>query len=79
MLAIYQAGGFMVRYMLMNGEFETYKDDLAGGKRRVMLNVTSNEEHVGDIERYIRTIKERVRMQCLQIAAIQADPKPYDD
>jgi hypothetical protein len=45
----------------MYGEFEPYKADLAGNGRRVTLNTTSYDEYVGDIERYIRTIKERVR------------------
>ena len=27
----------------------------------VTLNETSQDEHVGDIERYIRTVKERMR------------------
>jgi hypothetical protein len=60
-LATYHGGGFSVRHMLMDGEFEPLRGDLASESRHVTLNTTSNDEHVGDIERYIRTIKERVR------------------
>jgi hypothetical protein len=47
MLAIYQARGFKVRYMLME-KLEPYSADLAGGVRRVMLNTTSNDECHGN-------------------------------
>ena len=57
-LAAYHAGGFRVRYALMDGEFEPYQGDLAEQGRGVRLNTTAHDEHVGDIERYIRTIKE---------------------
>ena len=60
-LAAYHAGGFRVRYALMDGAFESYKPDLADPKRGVILNTTARDEHVGDIERYIRTLKERTR------------------
>jgi hypothetical protein len=40
----------------MDGEFEPILGDLA--KLGVTLNTTSNDEHVGDIERYITTVKE---------------------
>jgi hypothetical protein len=60
-LATYRGGGFTVRYMLMDGEFESLRAALASESRRVTLNITSNDEHVGEIERYNRTIKERVR------------------
>lgn len=57
--SVYRGGGFRVRHALMDGEFKTLKDKLAD--RKVLLNATSRDEHVGEIERYIRTIKERVR------------------
>jgi hypothetical protein len=43
----------------MDGEFEPLRDDLL--ELQITLNTTANDEHVGDIERYIRTVKERVR------------------
>jgi hypothetical protein len=58
-IRIYKARGLDVQFMLMDGEFEPLRDDLTTLK--VTLNVTANDEHVGEIERYIRTVKERVR------------------
>jgi len=57
--ATYSAGGLRVRHALMDGYFESYRADLA--ERETVLNTTGRDEHVGDIERYIRTIKERAR------------------
>ncbi|MDG7001629.1 MAG: hypothetical protein JRN15_21230, partial [Nitrososphaerota archaeon] len=44
---------------LMDGEFENLRGDLAD--LNIALNTTARDEHVGDVERYIRTIKERMR------------------
>jgi hypothetical protein len=56
---IYKARGFKVTTLLGDGEFKPLRSDVydMGGE----LNVTSNDEHIGDIKRYIRTIKERAR------------------
>jgi hypothetical protein len=43
----------------MDGEFESIRGDLATLK--INLNTTSNNEHVPEIERHIRTLKERAR------------------
>jgi hypothetical protein len=56
---LYKTKGFQVDNILMDGEFECLRGDLAA--LGVGLNVTSNNEHVGDIERYIHTVKERTR------------------
>jgi hypothetical protein len=56
---LYKTKGFQVDNILMDGEFECLRGDLAA--LGVGLNITSNDEHVGDIERYIRTVKERTR------------------
>ena len=56
---IYHHGGFRVRHVLMDGQFECLRGVLLG--MQALLNTTSRDEHVGDIERYIRTIKERMR------------------
>jgi len=58
-LNIYRRGGFTVRTMLMDGEFIPIRGELA--TLGVALNETGRDEHVGDIERYIRTVKERCR------------------
>ena len=44
---------------LMDGEFGHLHGELAS--MGVTLNKTSWDEHVGDIERYIQTVKERMR------------------
>jgi hypothetical protein len=43
----------------MDGQFETLRGDLA--ELQINLNTVSNDEHVPDIERHIRTVKERAR------------------
>ena len=53
----YARGGFVVNLMLMDGEFEKIKDVLPF----VEVNTTAAREHVPEIERRIRTIKEPVR------------------
>ena len=57
--SLYRQAGFRVRTELMDGEFEPCRDLV--GDLGITLNITSRNEHVGDIERYIRTIKERMR------------------
>ena len=58
-LNIYNGAGFRVVAALMDGAFEPLRPFLTS--EGVTLNTTSRDEHVGDIERYIRTIKERMR------------------
>jgi hypothetical protein len=54
---VYARAGFTVRTILMDNEFEKVRDYLPN----VTLNTTAAAEHVGDIERRIRVIKERCR------------------
>ena len=58
-LQIYQQHGFRVEVALMDGEFGHLCGEMAS--MGVMLNETSWDKHVGDIERFIHTIKERMR------------------
>ena len=58
-LQIYQRHGFPVEVALMDGEFGHLRGEMAS--MGVMLNETSRDEHVGDIERFICTVKERMR------------------
>ena len=51
--------GFKVTNMLMDGEFSVLKNPLL--ERQVQLDLTSANEHAGDIERFVRVIEERVR------------------
>jgi hypothetical protein len=54
---IYGMAGFIVQTALMDMEFKKLKDKLPN----VILNTTAAREHVGEIERKIRVVKERAR------------------
>jgi hypothetical protein len=58
---VYKQHGFIMSLALMDGEFDTpgVCEALAG--QGVALNPTGQDEHIGDIEQYIRTIKERMQ------------------
>ena len=58
-LQVYRWNGFNIEMAFMDGEFGHLQGELAG--MGVTLNKTSRDEHMGDIERYIRTVKERMR------------------
>jgi hypothetical protein len=58
---VYAKRGFIIDTMLLDGQFESLRNTLAG--HGIHTNVTSANEHVPEIERRIRTIKERV--QCM--------------
>ena len=55
---IYARGGFQVTTALMDGAFVGMQD--VCNQLQVTLNTTSRDEHMGDIERDIRTVKERM-------------------
>ena len=56
-MKVYARAGFTVRTILMDNEFEKVKDYV----HQATLNTTAAAEHVGDIERRIRVVKERCR------------------
>ena len=56
---IYAHGGFQVTTALMDGAFAGLHD--VCNQLQVTLNTTSRDKHVGDVERYIRTVKEHMR------------------
>ena len=58
-VTLYRKAGFKVTTALMDGEFVPLRGGLA--ELGLRLNETSRDGHVGDIERYIRTVKERMR------------------
>jgi hypothetical protein len=57
--SIYAKRGFKITHMLMDGQFESLRADIAD--LQITLNTVSNDEHVPEIERRIRTVKERTR------------------
>ena len=56
---LYRKAGFKVTTALMDGELVPLLGGLA--EIGITLNETSRDEHVGDIERYICTVKEQMR------------------
>jgi hypothetical protein len=54
---IYGRASFLVQTSMMDMEFEKLKDLLPN----IALNTTATREHVGEIERKIKVIKERAR------------------
>jgi hypothetical protein len=54
---IYNQRGFNIQTALMDRELECLRDDIRG----VILNTTATSEHVPEIERQIRVVKERAR------------------
>jgi transcription elongation factor len=55
---IYMKQGFKLTTLLSDGQFESIRVELA--KLQITLNVTSQNEHVPEIERHICKLKERV-------------------
>ena len=66
---VYGRGGFVVRVILMDREFEKVSDEIG----LVEVNTTAAREHVGDIERSIRVKKERCR--CLVSSLVRVGIK----
>jgi hypothetical protein len=56
---IYKQACFNITTTLMDGEFKPMRGDLADAG--ITLNETANDKHVGEIERFIHTLKERMR------------------
>ena len=56
---IYLQRGLQIRNAFMDGQFEPLRGNLA--ELGIILNTASNDEHVPEIERQIRTVKERTR------------------
>jgi hypothetical protein len=58
---VYTVRGFRVTIILADNQFESMRGDIAN--LGAIVNVVSRDEHVPEIERYNRTIKDRVRSQ----------------
>ena len=56
---VYNMRGFKVETMLADGQFETTRGNIAD--MGIVLNTASPEEHVPEVERQIRTLKEKAR------------------
>ena len=56
-ISVYQARGLVVQDIHADNEFECIRHDV----RPVALNIVPSDSHVGEVERSIRTIKDRLR------------------
>jgi hypothetical protein len=56
-LRLYQPRGFRVRDVHADNEFECIRDDI----RPIELDIVPADSHVGEVERSVRTLKERTR------------------
>ena len=56
---VYLQRGFQIRNAFMDGQFEPLRGNLA--ELGIVLNTASNDEHVPQIGRQIRTVKEKTR------------------
>jgi hypothetical protein len=67
---LYRRRGFHIRTVLADGEFAPLADTLP----ELTFNLCGADEHIPDIERYIRTIKDRVR-SCYNTMPYRHIPK----
>jgi hypothetical protein len=56
---IYQGRGFKVSHFLMDSQFNSLRAEIS--VLGINLNTVARQEHVPEVKRYIRTIKERVQ------------------
>jgi hypothetical protein len=56
---IYKERDFTVSLVLANGQLQNIRNDVMG--LGISMNITGRDEHVPEVERYIRTLKERIR------------------
>ena len=69
---LYTLGGFAVRTVIMDGEFEKIKPEV-----ELDVNISAAREHVGEIERYHKTLKERCRCVLSDMRPIGSDAYQY--
>eukprot|EP00957_Ditylum_brightwellii_P075102 5706463-Ditylum_brightwellii.AAC.1 len=62
---VYAKRGFVVKHMLMDGQFECLRERLTG--KGVNLIICSEDEHISEIECLNQTISERVRAAYVTI------------
>jgi hypothetical protein len=60
-IQVYSKGGFQVTHILCDNEFKPLMAYFAQNNQDIHVNYTSPNEHVPEIERSIRVIKERIR------------------
>jgi hypothetical protein len=56
---IYKETDFTVTIILADGQFENIRNDVLGFG--ISINITGRVEHVPEVKRYIRTLKDQIR------------------
>ena len=69
----YSTRGFHVKTILVDLQFKAIKDR---NNLSVITNVCSRDEHIPEIERFIRVIKERARCYYAMLLQIGIDTLP---
>ena len=69
---LYALGGFVICTVLMDGEFEKIKPEV-----ELDINIPAAREHVGEIERYHHTLRERCRCVLAGIRLIESEAYQY--
>jgi hypothetical protein len=71
--SVHAKRGFRIHHMLMDGQFESFRAYLAD--LRINLNTVSADEHIPEIVRCIRTVKERTCCICNTLPFQQIPPR----
>ena len=71
---LYATGGFVVRTIIMDGELEKIKSEI---DVELDINISAAREHVGEIERYHKTLKERYRCVLSNMRPIGSNAYQY--
>jgi len=61
----YESRGFKIQAILEDGQFKHIQQIIEG--KGISMNICAANKHVPEIERYIRTIKERVRSTAVTL------------
>ena len=69
---LYALGGFVICTVIMDGEFEKIKPEV-----ELDVNISAAREHVGEIERYHKILKEQCRYVLSDIRPIGSDAYQY--
>ena len=75
MVKLYAVGGFVVRNVLMDGEFEKVKPEVA----LIDIIISAAREYVGKIDIYHRTLKERRRCVLSDMRPVGCNAYQYPD
>ena len=70
---VYALDGFVVKNVLMDGEFEKNKPEMS----MININTSLVREHVGEVERFPQTLKERCCSVLLEMRPVGSSAYMY--